>query len=164
MQEYSLSQRASDDADASRQVQAALEVLRWYQAQLLEREPGPVDELPAWELTRKRDWALHALIRYKGGEKGWAKRQQLAITDGHALAICTGGRFPRYVQTVLGEHATTTKGCYRIFEEATNITGKKWPPLCPRCQPRAGHRNPFRDADRALQARAKYIADLRSNS
>jgi hypothetical protein len=96
MQEYSLSQRADDDADASRQVvQAGLEVLRWYQARLLELEPGPVEELRAWELTRKRDWALHVLIRYKGGDKGWAKRQQLEITADRPLAICTGGHARR---------------------------------------------------------------------
>jgi hypothetical protein len=147
MEEYSLSQRAEDDADASRQVvQAALEVLRWYQARLLEFEPGPVDELRAWELTRKRDWALHALIRYKGGDKGWAKQQQLEITADRPLAICTGGGSGIPVKTELGKRrlVTHTRGCFVVFEEKTNVAGKKWPRLCPRCR----QRNPYRTAER----------------
>ncbi len=151
---------ADPDADQAT-VDAARETLRWFNDRLVELAPGPVDELLAWDLTLKRDWALHALIRYHGGDKGLAKREQLEITDRHALAICTGGRFPRFVPTVLGQHPAWTKGCCGIFEEKTNVAGRKWPPLCDHCQPRTGHRQPGRDAERALQARARQIADSR---
>jgi hypothetical protein len=149
MQEYALSQHPTDDADASRSVvEASLEVLRWYQARLRELEPGPVDEHQAWELTRKRDWALHVLIRYKGGDKGWAKRQLLEITAQRPLAICAGGGGARYVKTDLGKEIerrtgtprrpliTHTRGCFCVFEEKPNVKGKKWPRLCPRCRQR----------------------------
>jgi len=158
-----LDPEADPDADRAT-VDAARETLRWFNSRLAELAPGPLDELLAVEWTWKRDWALHALIRYHGGNKGLAKREQLEITDGHALAICTGGGFPRYVRTVLGLSPAWTRGCYCIFEEKPNISGKKWPRLCDDCQPREGHRNPYRAARRALQARARQIAEIRSTS
>lgn len=166
MQRYARSFRDPEaDPDADRvTVDAARSTLRWFNSRLAELAPGPIDELLAVELTVKRDWALHALIRHRGGQKGWAKREQLAITEGHAFAICTGGRSRIPVRTVLGASVTWTKGCYKIFEEKPNIAGVKWSPLCPNCRANAGHRNPYRDARRALRARAKQIADIRSTS
>jgi hypothetical protein len=154
---------ADPDVDQAT-LDAARETLRWFNDWLVDLAPGPIDELLAVDLTLKRDGALHALIRYHGGNKGLAKGDQLEITGGHALAICTGGRFPRFVPTVLGRYRAWTKGCYRVFEEKLNRAGKKWPPLCPDCQADAGHRNPYRDAERALRARAKEIANIRSTS
>ena len=154
---------ANPDADSAT-AGAARETLRWFNSRLVELEPGPIDELLAVDLTVRRDWALHALINRYGGIKGLAKRDHLEVTHNHALAICTGGRSRKPVRTVLGEGWASTKGCYTIFEEKTNIAGKKWPPLCPDCQPAAGHRNPYRTAERVLRARAKQIADIRSTS
>jgi len=157
-----LDPKADPDADHPT-VDAARETLRWFNSRLVELASGPVDELLAVELTLKRDWALHALINHGG--KGWAKREQLAITGGHALAICTGGGSRIPVRTILGWSTAWTKGCFSIFEEKPNKAGKKWPRLCPDCRiGGAGHRHPYRDARRTLQARARQIADIRSAS
>jgi hypothetical protein len=108
----------------------------------------------------KRDWALHAFINQGGA--AWAKRKQLELTNGRALAICTGGRFAMYEQTIIGEGRAWPTGCFHIFEEAPNVKGRKWPPLCPHCQPRNGHRNPYRDGRNALHRRAAEIAAIRA--
>jgi hypothetical protein len=158
-----LDREANPDADYAT-VDAARATLRWVNSWLHELEPGPIESLLAMDLAVKRRWALHALFRHYGGAKGQVKREQLDATGGRALAICTGGGSRLYVQTVLGVAWTTPKGCFRIFEEAKNMSGRKWPVLCPDCQPRTGKRNPYRTARRDLQARAKQIADIHSIS
>jgi hypothetical protein len=157
MQAYSMKFHVPDadpEADPDT-VAAAEETLRWFNDRLVGLAPGPVDDLVAHDLTVKRDWALHALINHGG--PAWAKRRQLEVTDGRPLAICTGGRFPMYEQTEVGVLRAWPTGCYHVFQEAPNVAGKKWPPLCPDCQPRAGHRNPYRDGRRALHARVKRL-------
>jgi hypothetical protein len=138
-------------------VEAARATLRWFNDQLLELQPGPVDESAAYGLTVKRDWALAVLVAYGG--KGEAKRQQLELLGGQPLAICTGGRHAMFEKTKIGVLRAWTKGCFRVFDEKPNIAGKKWPPLCPDCQPREGHRNPYRDGRRALHARVKTLQE-----
>ncbi len=131
-------------------VEAAREVLRWYHGRLLTLWPGPIDPELAYHLTVWRDVALLALIDH--GTKGFAKREQLELTDGRPLGICTGGGEPKLVPTDWRRLQVWPSGCYFVFEEATNISGRKWPRLCPDCQPRNGHRNPDRDAERAARA------------
>jgi hypothetical protein len=162
LQAYSLRFRDRDaDPEADPEtVAAAEETIRWFNDRLAELAPGPVDQLVAVELTIKRDWALHAFTNHGG--RAWAKRKQLELTDGRPLAICTGGRFRMYVQTVIGEGSAWPTGCFRVFEEAPNIKGKKWPPLCPHCQPRSGHRNPYRDGRNVVKRRAIEIAEIRA--
>jgi hypothetical protein len=162
MQTYARRFRDRDaDPEADRETLAAAEqTLRWVNGWLAELSPGPVDELVAVELTVKRDWALHAFINHGG--PAWAKRKQLELTNGRALAICTGGRYPIYVKTDIGIGRAWPTGCFHVFPEATNIKGKKWPALCPDCQPRSGHRNPYRDGRRALERRAREIARIRT--
>jgi hypothetical protein len=147
-------------------VQAALEVLGWFQRRLLEIGIGQIVDKPqGLELTRQRDWAFHVLADH--GSKGWARQQQLEVTARRPLAICTGGGAARYVKTDLGKEIerktgtsrrglpTHTRGCFCVFEEAGNSAGKRWPRLCPRCR----QRNPYRTAERALKANVKkYLA------
>jgi hypothetical protein len=152
MQAYSL---AADPIADPETIAAAEGTLRWFNRQLAELNPGPVDELVAHDLTIKRDFALRALSDHGGW--GWAKRKQLELTSGQALAICTGGRFAMFEPTEVGELRAWPIGCFGVFTEAPNVAGKKWPPLCPDCQPCNGHRNPYRDGRRALNAQVKMI-------
>src|SRR4051812_39075201 len=61
MQAYSRRFRdpAADPAADPPTVDAARQILRWFNRQLVELAPGPVWELPGMQLTVKRDWALH---------------------------------------------------------------------------------------------------------
>ena len=159
MQRYALSViKHGYDPETPNAVEAARETLGWFHDQLLGLgQNDPVAELLAVGLTIKRDWALHALIDHGGG--GWAKREQLALTAGRPLAICTGGGYPTYWNGL----RAWTQGCLFVFEEPPNVGGKKWGRLCPNCQNRAGHRKPYRDARRALKHRVEEIAAIRED-
>lgn len=163
IQAYSLEfhDPAADPVADPETIAAARETLRWFNARLIELAPGPIEQLVAWDLTRRRDWALHALINH--GTAGWAKKVQLELTNQRPLAVCTGAG-PYYFPTAIGPMITSTKGCYFVFEEKTNVAGKKWARLCPACRASGGHRQPIRDARRDLQAWAKNYATSRAAS
>jgi hypothetical protein len=160
MQAYSLRfrDRDADPAADPETIAAAEETIRWFNSRLAELAPGPIDQLLAVEWTIKRDWALHAFINH--GEKAWAKRKQLELTNGQALAICTGGGPAMYIDTKIGVGRAWPTGCFYVFQEAPNIKGKKWPRLCPDCRA-IRHRNPYRDGRRALKRRAIEIRAVR---
>jgi hypothetical protein len=157
MQAYALANRGLAAADGvvadGETAEAAGQTLLWLNGRLADLAPGPVDRLVAVDLTRKRDWAFHALIGH-GGE-AWARRRQLELTGGRPLAICTGGGSLIPVKTELGWLHTSTDGCFKVWTEPSNRAGKRWSRLCPDCRGAAGHRNPYRDARRALRTRVK---------
>jgi len=161
MQAYSLAARGRAAADCthatSQTVEAARAVLRWFNHTLAAQASGPVEAIEAYELTNQRDWALHALIAH--GAMKFAKKEQLEATGGKPLAVCTGGGSRIPVDTALGWLQTSTKGCFRVFEEPQNLAGKKWARLCPDCQKRGGRRDPYRDARRELRRRVSALRD-----
>jgi hypothetical protein len=155
MQAYSISARGKPAYEcfaSSETADAAKAVFRWLNRRLASGHSG-FTEAEASELMRMRDWALHALISH--GAKSFAKSAHIEASDGRPLAICIGGGSIIFAPTELGLIRTSTRGCFRVFEEPLNLSGKKWPRLCPDCQKRNGRRNPQRDAVRDAQQRAR---------
>lgn len=146
-------------ADRLGLTEACEAVIRAVQAELRVQEPGPVPRDLAYELVISENWALHALVDWKG--LAGAKREHIRIAGGRPLAICRGGGVGREVETVLGPMHAVAEGCLRVFEPPTRASGRMWPGLCPQCRPRNGKRNPTRDAERRVRARAREIANLR---
>jgi hypothetical protein len=122
---------------------------------------APVDRLLAFELVTSELWALHPIVDSKG--PGAAKREQVRLAGGRPLAICRQTPTGREVKTRLGTSTVHGEGCLHIFEAPVRTNGgHMFPHQCPDCRPRNGKRNPPRDAERKLRARAAEIAEMRS--
>jgi hypothetical protein len=142
----------------------ARKLLECVQVELALRRGTPLEMDVALELWKSRKVAIEALIRLGGvtraGGNKYAKAVQAEVSPGAPLAICTGGNYVRYVQTVLGVSHFVAQGCRSVFEDAPP-KGRMWPTKCPNCRPRNGKRNPGRDQTAALQRRAAALAASR---
>jgi hypothetical protein len=140
-------------------LEAAEEIATMVQRELHERS-SPLTMDDAHELWNARRGYLTALIFLDGGGNRLAKDVEASVApNGQPLAICLGSTNRRdRVMTMRGPltlHGYV--GCLRTFPDLPFGRGRRWPRLCPKCEPQRS--NAKRKAITELQRRvAQSIA------
>lgn len=133
-------------------LEAVEEVAAIVQRELHER-PSPLTMTEAFELWHLRRTYLNALI-HVGGNRLAKEVEAKASPDGQPLAICLGSTNLReQVVTVRGPMTMHGYGgCLRTFPDLPFGPGRRWPRLCPKCEPQRS--NARKKAISELQRRA----------
>lgn len=135
--------------------EAAEDVLRWVQEQLLALE-SPVEYQLARSLARDRYQAITALISLDG--QSAAKRTVLRIAKGATLTLCMGDAYrvggirehwKKAVETDAGTLSFSVRGCGAKIPDQARTSSDMWPGLCEDC------RKAFRAQGRALKKRVR---------
>jgi hypothetical protein len=115
----------------------------------LHERPSPLTMSEAHELWTYRRTYLNALI-YLDGNRLAKEIEAKAAPNGQPLAICLGSTNLReQVMTLRGPITMHGYGgCLRTFPDLPFGTGRRWPRLCPKCEPRRSN------------AKKKAISDL----
>jgi hypothetical protein len=138
-------------------LEAATEVAAVVQREIHEL-PSPLTHADVAELWYWRRTYLKALIYLDGGGNRLAKQVEASVApDRQPLAICLGSTVRReYVMTFVGlTRFYGYVGCFNTFPDLPFGRGKRWPRLCPTCEPQRTNKK-----NKAIREHRRRYAEL----